>query len=98
MEKEGACGCPGRCLGGVGHLLPVGGPGPPPPGWGRGDVPRGGGGGVVASLGEAAPAVAVANQDALAWLAIKDTLGRGDILLQRGQRLLYNGDAVTVLD
>jgi hypothetical protein len=31
-------------------------------------------------------------------LAIKDTLGRGDILLQRGQRLLYKGDVVPVLD
>ena len=54
--------------------------------------------GVGASLGDDSPAVAVANQDARAWLAIKDTLGRGDILLQRGQRLLDNGDAVSVLD
>jgi hypothetical protein len=40
----------------------------------------------------------VTNQDARAWLALKDTFGRGDILLQRGQRVLYNGDVVTVFD
>jgi hypothetical protein len=64
----------------------------------RSDVDEGDDMGVGASLGDDGSAVAVANQDARAWLAIKDTLGRGDILLQRGQRLLYNGDAVPVLD
>ena len=54
--------------------------------------------GVGPSLSDDGPAVAVANQDALIRLAIKDTLGRGDILFQRGQRVLYNGDAVSVLD
>ena len=42
--------------------------------------------GVGASLGDDGPAVAVTNQDARALLAIKDRFGRGDILLQRGQR------------
>jgi hypothetical protein len=41
--------------------------------------------GVGASLGDDGRAVAVTDQDPRALLAIKDTFGRSDILLQRGQ-------------
>jgi hypothetical protein len=85
-------------FGGVGELLTVGGLGFALLRRVRSDVYQGGDMGVGASCGDDGPAVAVANQDARAWLAIKDTLGRDDILLQRGQRVLYDGDAVSVLD
>jgi hypothetical protein len=52
----------------------------------RSDVYEGSDMGVGASLGDDGPAVALTNQDARALLAIKDRFGRGDILLQRGQR------------
>jgi hypothetical protein len=98
IEEDEAVRCLDQRLGGVGELLTVGGLGFSLLRRVRSDVYEGGDMGVGASLGDDGPAVAVANQDALAWLATKDTLGRGDILLQRGQRVLYNGDAVTVLD
>src|ERR1700722_10127907 len=63
----------------------------------RRDVNQGDDMGVSASLCDHGPAVAVPNQDARARLAIKDTLGRGDILRQRSQWLLYKCDVVPVL-
>ena len=98
IEEDEAVRCLDQRSGGVGELLTVGGLGLALFRCVRSDVYERGDMGISTSLGDNGSAVAVANQDALAWLAIKDTLGRGDIVLQRGQRVLYNGDAVTVFD
>jgi hypothetical protein len=53
---------------------------------------------IVSRLGDDGAAVAVGNQDHRCLLSIEDAAGRGDVVLERGHRLLDNGNLVTVLD
>src|SRR5260221_5823162 len=81
IEKDEAVRRFDQRFGGVGELLAVGGLGLPLLRRVRSDVYQGGDVGIGASLGDDSSAVAVADQNARAWFAIEDTLGRGDIVL-----------------